>query len=173
MICPQILPRVQGFQTPLRLYRSPMLSHLVSCHRSLCHLLPALPALDPYLLSLPLGGPLPRYPSLVCRLQLIPRRLKGAADHTNCITNISPQAHPIKKADQAIKCTWSQWGSDDATMPLSTQKRAAWCLPSCPRSPRYSTPYPITVTQCLSTTSTTTLYMVGESGSPCVTPRAP
>ena len=29
----------------------------------------------------------------------------GAAVHSDCPTNISPQAHPIKHSDQGIKCT--------------------------------------------------------------------
>ena len=42
--------------------------------------------------------------------------------------------NPIRVA----KAYCSQRGSDDATMPLSAYKRAAWCLPSCPCSPRVS-----------------------------------
>ena len=82
-----------------------MLSHHVSRHLSYFHILPALPALDPYLLAIPVGGVLPRYPSPVCPLQLIPRRLARAADHANYLPSIFLQAHPIKQVDQGIKCT--------------------------------------------------------------------
>ena len=82
-----------------------MLSHLVSRHRSHRLLLPALPALDLYLLSLLVGGALPRYLFPVCRLRLIPRRLTEKAYHPNCLPKIGPQAHPIKQANQGIKRT--------------------------------------------------------------------
>ena len=104
-IFPRIFPRGRGFPTPSRLCRSPMLSHLVTHHISRRHLLPALPVLYPSILSVLVGGALPRYPYPVRRLRLIPRRLSGAADHSDCIPDISPQAHPIKQADQVFKCT--------------------------------------------------------------------
>ena len=104
-ISPRLFPHGKGLPTTSRLCRSPMMSNCVSYHISLRHLLPALPVLDPSLLSLPIGGDLPCYPSLVCHLQLIPRRLTGAADHVNCIPDVCTQAQPINQADQGIKCT--------------------------------------------------------------------
>ena len=62
-----------------------MLSYHVVRHISLRHLLPTLPAVNPYLLELPVGEALPRYPSPVRRFQLIPLRLEGAADHAECL----------------------------------------------------------------------------------------
>ena len=104
-IHPRLFPHGQVFPTPSLLWRSPMMSHLVPLHRSCHHILPALPVLYLPLLLLQVGGYLPRYPSLVCCLRLIPRRTSGAEDHADCLPEISPQAHPIKQADQVIKCT--------------------------------------------------------------------
>ena len=61
--------------------------------------------MNPSLLSLPIGGALPRDPYLVRRLRLIPCRLAGVADHDNCIPDISMQANPIKQADHGVECT--------------------------------------------------------------------
>ena len=58
-------------------------------------------------------------------------------------------------------------------MPLPVYKISAWFLPFFPRSPRSSAPAITTVTHLRTTASTTTLKMVGDSGSPYVTPRAP
>ena len=109
-ICMQLFPHSQGLPTPPRLYSSPILIHRVSRHRSCRHLLPALPSLAPSLLLLLICGALPSYLSPVFRLQLILRRLKGEADHADCLTNVCPQAHSIKQSDQAIKYTLNPTG---------------------------------------------------------------
>ena len=64
----------------------------------------------------------------------------------------------------------SQRRPDDATMPSSAQNRAAWRLPSFPLSPFFHAFANAIVTQWRTTASTTTLNMVGDSGSHCVTP---
>ena len=68
-------PHGRGCPTPAILCRSPMLCCHVPCHQSICHLLPALPALHPSLLPLTVGESLSRHPSPVRRLRLGPRRL--------------------------------------------------------------------------------------------------
>ena len=105
LVCPRLFPHGQVTPTPLRLCRSPMLSHRVSSHRYRRYFFTALPSLEPSLLSLPVGGVLPHYPSLVCRLRLIPRRLAGASDRDGCLPDVFQQAHSTKQADQGIKCT--------------------------------------------------------------------
>ena len=60
--------------------------------------------MNPSLLALPVGGAFPCDPSPVRHLQLIPHRLVGAADHADCLPDISPQANPIKQADQGVEC---------------------------------------------------------------------
>ena len=76
-----------------------ILSNQVNRQRSRQHLLSALPAVNLYLLALPVGGALPRDTSHVRHLRLIPRRLEGASDHADCLTEIGAQAHPIKQAE--------------------------------------------------------------------------
>ena len=160
-VCPQIFPCGRDFPAPYLICCSPIMCHPVPRQWFRCHLLHALPALHPYLLTLQVGGPLSRHPSSVRRLWLGPRRLAWSADHADCLLDISPQAHPIKQTDQGTNVPWSHCGSNDETMPSSAQKRAFWCLPSCPRSPHSFTPYIITITQCLKTSFNTTLNMVG------------
>ena len=80
----------------------------VPCHKSIQHLLPVLPALHPSLLTLPVGRSLSHHPSPVRRLWLVTYRLAWAADHADCLPDISPQAHPIGQADQGTKCTLDQ-----------------------------------------------------------------
>ena len=98
-------PIGQGFPYPSLLCRLPMLCHPVPRQRSRRYLLPALPALDPSLLSLPEGGSISRHPSPVCRLLLVPCHLAWVADHSDCLPGISPQSHPIEQANQGTKCT--------------------------------------------------------------------
>ena len=104
-ICPRLFPRFRGFPSPSRLCCLPMLSHLVTRHRSHRHLFHTLPALDPSILLLPVGGSLPCYFSPVRHLRLIPCRVTGAADHSDCLPKIILQAHPIKQDDQGVKFT--------------------------------------------------------------------
>ena len=70
-------------------------------------------------MALPVGGALHRDPSPVRRLQLIPCRLAGAADHADCLPNIGPQTHPIEQSDRGVKYTLEPAGSDEATTPSS------------------------------------------------------
>ena len=71
------------------------------------------------------------------------------------------------------KAPWSHLGSYDMTMPSSAYNRASWRLTSCPRLLRSYALSAITVTKCCTTTPTTALNMVKDSGSPCVTPLEP
>ena len=93
------------FPDPYLLCRSPMLCHPVFWQRSSRNLPPALPALDLSFLSLSVGGTLSRHLSHVCRLQLGPHRLAWFSYHADCLPDISPQAHPIKQANQGNKYT--------------------------------------------------------------------
>ena len=103
-ICPLPIPCGRDYPDPSRLFHLPMLSHHMTRHRSLRHLLPTLPALNLSLLALPVGGALPRYSSPLHRPRLIPRRLAGAADHANCLPENGPHANCIKQANQGVKC---------------------------------------------------------------------
>ena len=95
VICPWFFPHGKGFQTPYLLFRSRMLCHHVPCHRSSRHLIPALPVLHPYLLLLLVQGSLSRNLLPIRRLRLRPCRLEWAVDQSDCLSNISMQAHPI------------------------------------------------------------------------------
>ena len=99
------VPCVRGSPTLSRLCHPPMLSHNVNRHRSRHYLLPTLLAVKPSLLALPVGVYLPCDPSPVGHLRLIPHRLEGAADYTDCLTEICPQPHPIKQAKQGVERT--------------------------------------------------------------------
>ena len=61
--------------------------------------------LQPPLLPLPIGGSLSCHPFPVRCLEMGPRLLAWVVDHDKCLPDISPQAHPIKQADQGTKCT--------------------------------------------------------------------
>ena len=105
LICLWPVPCGWGYSTPSRVCHLSMLSHHSTRHISCRHLLPALPAVKPSLLALPVGGDLPHHPSPVRRLRLIYRSLAGVADHADCLSEIVPQAHPIKQANKGTKCT--------------------------------------------------------------------
>ena len=107
-IRPCLFPHGRGFPAPSHLCHSPMMYHPVPFQRARHHLLPAIPALDPSLLSLPVGRSLSRHPLPVRRLRLGPCRLAWAADHAECLTEIGQQFHPIEQADQGTKCTLDQ-----------------------------------------------------------------
>ena len=102
---PWFFPIGQECPTPYLLCLSSMVCHHVPCHRSSRHLLPTLPVLHPLLLPLPEGGSLSRHPSPVHRLRMGPCRLAWAAEHADCLPDISLQAHPIKQAAQGTKCS--------------------------------------------------------------------
>ena len=99
-ICPRLFPCGRVFPAPSRLCRLPMLCHLVTRQRSHRHILSVLYALDPSLMLLAVGGSLPCYLLPVRRLRLGLRRMAWATDHSECLPNISPQAHLIKQSDQ-------------------------------------------------------------------------
>ena len=104
------VPRVWGCPTLSRLCHPPMLIHQVTRQRYHWHLLSSLFAVNSSLLALPVGGVLPRDPSPVRRLRLIPPCLAGAADHADFFPKIGPQAHPIKQANQGVKSTLESVG---------------------------------------------------------------
>ena len=78
----------------------PMLRMYVSHQRLELHLLPALNALNPTPLPLPVGSLCCCHPSPIRCLLLRPRRLARAADHYDCLPYISLQVHPIKNPYQ-------------------------------------------------------------------------
>ena len=88
--------------------------------------------------SLPVSWAFTRDPPLVRRLRLIPCRLAGASDHAECLPDISPQAHPIKQADQGVECTLEPAGSDEAPChrPCRGQPDAYPNLHALPDPPR-------------------------------------
>ena len=80
----------------------------------------------------------------------------------------------LSKMDtRGLKTPWSQAGSDETTIPSLALKTADWCRPSPLVSPFSSASSTIPSILCQTTVSTTTLKMVGDSGSPYVTPLAP
>ena len=101
----QALPCGRGFPDLSLLCRLSMMCHTVPLQISSYHILPALPAIYPYHMLLLVGWSLSRHPLPVRRLRLVIRRLAWAADHANCLPGVSPQAHPIGKVGQGIKCT--------------------------------------------------------------------
>ena len=97
---PRFLPCVRGCPTPFILYRFPMLCLPVPCPLYRRHLLPTLPELHLSLLPILVGRSLSHHPLPVRSLRLCPRRLEWAAEHINCLPDISPQDHPIVQANQ-------------------------------------------------------------------------
>ena len=80
-----------------------MLCRHVPCYQSSRYLLPALPALHPYLMSLPLVRSLSCHPLPVRSLQLDPCLLSWAAYHADCLPYIITQTHPIKHDNHGNK----------------------------------------------------------------------
>ena len=93
---PQFFPRGRGCPTPSLLCCSPRLCCHVTCHRSIHHLLPTLPALHLHPLPLLVGRSLSCHISPVRRLQMGTRHMAWTADHADCLPDISPQSHPIE-----------------------------------------------------------------------------
>ena len=105
-------PRVQeGHNVYLRFLaggRGPPTPSPLRCPLMLClhvsrqwperHLLHVLLSMDPTLLSLQVGRYYSRHPYPVPRLQICPCRLVQAADHSDCLPDVSLQAHPVKQA---------------------------------------------------------------------------
>ena len=80
-----------------------MLCLHVSPQRHKRHLLPALLSLNPTPLPILVLRSRSRHPSPVRHLQLLPRRLEQAVDHSNCIHGVSLLTHPVEQADQGAK----------------------------------------------------------------------
>ena len=89
--------RGRGFSTPYPTLFLPMLRLHVSCQKLELYLLPALHALYPTPLPIPVGSPRYSHPSPVRRLQLCYRLLSCMADHLDCLPNIGLQAHPVEQ----------------------------------------------------------------------------
>ena len=76
------------------------------------HLLHVLLSMDPTLLSLQVGRYYSRHPYPVPRLQICPCCLVQAADHSDCLPDVSLQAHPVKQAyrgaERDLEPSWVQ-----------------------------------------------------------------
>ena len=148
-----------------------MLRPHVPRHRPKRHLFPALLTLHLSLLPLPVGRELSHNTSPVRHLRLGPRRLVWVADHDDYLTDIDPQAHPIEQADQGAKCT----------LELSQVQRCNHAIVRVEEgiSTLLSTLAPLFYTLHHHRHSVMHhqihhhIEMVGDSGSPCVTPQAP
>ena len=102
-VCTRFLTGVHGFPTQSPLRFLPMLCLHVTRQQPESHLLPVLLSLNPTPLPLPVQMHRSLHPALVLRLLLCPLRLAQAADHSEYLTDIHLQAHPVKQAYQGAE----------------------------------------------------------------------
>ena len=125
-------------------------------------------------LSLCIHLPQPRQPPTVARFGPVSGpRPTGVIDHADFLPNIGPQAYPVEDGYQGAESALEPGGvrRDDHTVVGVEHRRLVSSLPSRLSLFRSLVDYPIYSVH--TTASTTTLSIVGDSGSPCVTPLAP
>ena len=93
----------RGFPMPSPTCFLPMLCPHVARQQPEQHLLPVICALNPTPLHIPVGRPCSRHPSPVCCLRMRYRRLERAADHSDCLSNIVLQTHPVEQPYQGAE----------------------------------------------------------------------
>ena len=152
----------------------PVSSHQMTRHGTNRDYRPTLPARHSLSLSLCISFPQPRQPRTVHRFGPVSGpRPTGVTGHANCLPDISPQAHPVEDGYQVAESTLDPGGvrRDDHTVVCVKNRQLVSSLPFL--SPFSSALSTIPSIQCRTTASTTTLKMVANSGSPCVTTLAP
>ena len=92
-----------GFPTPSLICFLTMMRLYVARQQPERHLLPELCTLNPTLLPLLVGSPRCRNPSHVSRLRMRSRRLARVSDHSDCLPDVSLQAHPVEQPYQGAE----------------------------------------------------------------------
>ena len=150
-----------------------MLCHVVGVQRPCRHLLSAIPECNPLSLPLPERRSFSRHEASICLLRPISRGAAWSTSHAYCFPAVGVKSHPVKQPHKMCECPLHPLGVGRREHAVVRVEQVGLVPALPPPFPPFSASVTAIVTQWRTTASTTALKMVGDSGSPCVTPLPP